>query len=89
MAPLGVPRNYVIMVGDKSLKVTLGILHSFYIWDSKAVFLVVVGNLSKQKRIIIEDFENDMHFNKTTPYVLVEHIFRNSNAEPVTEVSKN
>lgn len=86
MAPLGVRRNFLFMLGDRSLKLILGIIHSFYIWDSKAVFLVVMGNLNQQKRIIVENIDNRKLSNESTPYVIVEHIFLNSNLERITEV---
>lgn len=87
MTPMGVRRNFLFMLGDKSLKTILGTLHSFYVWDSKASFLVVVGNLTKQKRIILENVENRIS-NRSIPlfHVVVAHVFLNSNKEQITEV---
>ncbi len=66
MTPLGVRRNFLIILDDDSLKSTLDFLHSFYIWDSTAVFLVVVvGSLDNQERIIIEKGQS------STPYAHV------------------
>lgn len=90
MTPLGFKRNFIIILDKRSLKVTLGIIHAFYIWDSKAVFLVVTENLRDQKRIIIEEQDTDNHtlFNTLTPKVLVENFYHNSKLEPITEVCK-
>lgn len=49
----------------------------------RAVFLVVVGNLKNQERIIID---NNASFNASTPYpyVIMEHAFLDSDLQPVT-----
>lgn len=84
MTPLGVRRNFLISLGNRNLSDTLGFLHSFYIWDSKAVFLVVVGNLDKQKKIVINNYYHRNSFK--APYVLVEQIFLNASLQSMTEV---
>lgn len=87
MTPFGVRRNFLIMLGRRRLRAILNVLHSLYIWDSKATFLVVVVNLENQQEIFIE---NRTAFNVSTLHsnVIVENVFLNPNLEPITEVCK-
>lgn len=80
MGPLGVKRNFLILLGDRRLTSTLTFLHLLYVWDSKAVFLVVAENIDDQKLIIEED---QVTLNESTSsQIHVGQIFLNSSLQP-------
>lgn len=57
MGRIGFKRNFLILLGDRSLTDMLTFLHLLYIWDSEAVFVIVVGDvINRQKQIIFEEF---------------------------------
>ena len=72
----------------KNLKFILTFLHSFYVWDRKAIFMIIIEeNLHLQKDILIENKINYTFYNKLTPTVYVEHlIFKNATSEYINEV---